>query len=168
MFTRNRKRVFVLGILFFLIAFSPMLWSQPTQTLAVNLTSANQAKFDAFVAELEAILQRQAMAWNRGDIKDFMAAYWQDDRLTFCSGGQITRGWEKTLQRYMSKYPDRDTMGKLVFSDLESQELGPDSVLMLGTWKLEKEQSAQGNFSLIWKRIQGKWVIIHDHSSLKP
>jgi beta-aspartyl-peptidase (threonine type) len=58
-------------------------------------------------------------------------------------------------------------MGKLVFSNLESQEIGVDAVLMLGNWKLERDKPVEGNFSLIWKRFDGKWLIIHDHSSSK-
>ncbi len=118
-------------------------------------------------AELEGIVQKQADAWNRGDIADFMNPYWHDSHLTFCSGGQTERGWENTLQRYKTKYPDRKTMGKLVFSLLESQEIGADAVLMLGNWKLERDKPVEGNFSLVWKRIDGKWLIIHDHSSSK-
>ena len=118
-------------------------------------------------ADLEGIVKKQAEAWNRGDIADFMNPYWHDSRLTFCSSGQTERGWENTLQRYKTKYPDLETMGKLVFSNLESQEIGTDAVLMLGNWKLERGKPVEGNFSLIWKRIDGKWLIIHDHSSSK-
>ena len=60
-------------------------------------------------------------------------------------------------------------MGKLTFSDLETQELGSEAMLMLGKWHLEREAPVGGNFSLVWKRIDGKWVIVHDHSSaLRP
>ena len=122
---------------------------------------------EAVRANLEEIVKKQSEAWNRGDLADFMAPYWNDSRLTFCSGGQTERGWESTFQRYKTKYPDRETMGKLVFANLESQELGADAVLMLGNWKLERDKPIGGNFSLVWKRIDGKWLIIHDHSSLK-
>jgi ketosteroid isomerase-like protein len=120
------------------------------------------------VADLEKTVQLQADAWNRGDIADFMIPYWRDDRLTFSSGGQTERGWDRTYQRYKNKYPDRAAMGRLTFGNLESQELGPDAILMLGTWRLEREIPIGGNFSLVWKRIDGQWRIVHDHSSAKP
>lgn len=144
------------------------------------LLSANRVTFsqtpkdarDASIAkELESHLHNkmyvQVEAWNRGDIAEFMKPYWNDERLTFSSGGQTQRGWQRTFQQYKAKYPDRATMGTLQFSDLESQELGADSVLTLGVWKLEREQPIGGNFTLIWKRIDGNWVIIHDHSSAR-
>jgi ketosteroid isomerase-like protein len=72
------------------------------------------------------------------------------------------------LDRYRAKYPDAKAMGKLTFDALETTRLDSDSALTLGNWKLEKENPAQGNFTLVWQRIQGHWKIVHDHSSLLP
>jgi beta-aspartyl-peptidase (threonine type) len=115
--------------------------------------------------ELHATLQRQAEAWNRGDIEAFMVAYWKSAALTFSSGGETTRGWNETLTRYRTRYPDRETMGMLHFSDLETEMLGPDAALTLGRWSLERREKAEGNFTLVWRKIDGAWKIIHDHSS---
>jgi len=116
-------------------------------------------------ASLEATVIRQANAWNQGDLVQFMSAYWKNDQLTFSSGGETHRGWQVTLDRYQTRYPDRATMGKLTFSHLETQLLGIDSALMLGQWHLEREKPVEGNFSLVWKKVEGNWFIIHDHSS---
>ena len=115
--------------------------------------------------ELIQVVQKQSAAWNRGDLSEFMSPYWNDERLTFSSGGKTKRGWKATLENYKKNYPDRATMGKLTFSELETQELGSEAMLMLGKWHLEREAPVGGNFSLVWKRIDGKWVIVHDHSS---
>jgi len=116
-------------------------------------------------ASLEATVIRQANAWNQGDLVQFMSAYWKNDQLTFSSGGETHRGWQVTLDRYQTRYPDRAAMGKLTFSHLETQLLGTDSALMLGQWHLEREKPVEGNFSLVWKKVEGNWFIIHDHSS---
>jgi len=114
---------------------------------------------------LHAILNQQAEAWNRGDIETFMSAYWKSPKLTFSSGGETTRGWDETLARYRTRYPDRAAMGKLQFSALETQMLGPDAALTLGRWELERHEPVQGNFSLVWRKLDGAWRIVHDHSS---
>ncbi|MBU6237667.1 MAG: DUF3225 domain-containing protein [Planctomycetes bacterium] len=114
---------------------------------------------------LHATVNRQADAWNRGDLDAFMEAYWKSPKLTFSSGGETTRGWEETLARYRKRYPDRETMGKLRFSELETQMLGPDAALTLGRWNLDRQEPAQGNFSLVWRKLDGAWRIVHDHSS---
>ncbi len=112
------------------------------------------------------IVQTQAVAWNEGDIDEFMTAYWNSENLSFSSGGKTHRGWKTTRDRYKKNYPDAATMGKLTFKDLEVQLLGEDAALMLGRWHLKREEPAQGNFSLIWRRFDDdKWLIIHDHSS---
>ncbi len=119
--------------------------------------------------ELADLMLKQAEAWNRGDLSEFMTPYWKDERLTFSSGGKTKRGWQATLDNYRLNYPNREAMGKLAFANLETQELGTDAMLMLGTWHLERSEPIGGNFSLVWKRIDGQWLIVHDHSSaLKP
>jgi beta-aspartyl-peptidase (threonine type) len=136
----------------------------------VVANAQSQASLDGFSSiekELNQKLAEQTAAWNRGDLKSFMEPYWQDERLTFSSGGKVTRGWETTYQRYKSRYPDKATMGKLTFSHLESQPLGENAVLMLGNWELERDQPVGGNFSLVWKKIANQWRIIHDHSSAR-
>lgn len=114
---------------------------------------------------LKKILQTQADSWNRGDIPAFMDAYWKDERLTFSSGGKTTRGWQATRDRYLKNYPDKKTMGTLKFTELEVQSLNDNAALMLGRWHLDREQPVGGNFSLVWQKIDGKWLIVHDHSS---
>ncbi len=129
------------------------------------LQSSLATTFDSTGDELIQVVQKQSAAWNRGDLNEFMSPYWNDERLTFSSGGKTQRGWKATFENYKKNYPDQATMGKLTFSDLETQELGSEAMLMLGKWQLEREAPVGGNFSLVWKRIDGKWVIIHDHSS---
>ncbi len=132
--------------------------------------SADEKTSDAkstsnLATELKSVVQKQAESWNRGDIPAFMEAYWKSERLTFSSGGKTTRGWEATRDRYLKNYPDKKTMGTLKFTELEVQSLDENAALMLGRWHLTRDEPVGGNFSLVWKKIDGKWVIVHDHSS---
>jgi beta-aspartyl-peptidase (threonine type) len=97
-----------------------------------------------------------------------MTAYWKSPELTFSSGGSTTRGWQATLDNYRKKYPDRDTMGTLTFSELETQQLGDTAAFTLGRWHLDRKEPAEGNFTLVWRRFGDDWRIVHDHSSLTP
>jgi beta-aspartyl-peptidase (threonine type) len=115
---------------------------------------------------LSRLLDEQTASWNRGDIAGFMQTYWNSPQMTFSSGGKTERGWQATLDRYRTRYPDQRAMGKLQFSDLETTQLSPDSALMLGRWSLEKEKPVDGNFTLVWRRFPNGWKIIHDHSSI--
>ncbi|MFO0838408.1 MAG: DUF4440 domain-containing protein [Phycisphaerae bacterium] len=119
-----------------------------------------------------ATLERQADAWNRGDIDAFMDGYWKSPDLTFSSGGQTRRGWQATLERYRQRYPTRDRMGHLTFSDLEQRSIGDRAALVLGRWRLDRANESNGrseqlggNFSLLFEKIRGHWLITHDHTS---
>jgi len=112
------------------------------------------------------VLSRQAEAWNRGDIDGFMEHYWKSEALTFSSGGQTTRGWKSTKENYQRRYPTQEKMGRLTFSELEITTLGENAALVLGHWRLARDESpVGGNFSLVCRKIDGKWVIVHDHTS---
>lgn len=107
----------------------------------------------------------QAEAWNRGDVEGYMDGYWRSPSLTFSSRGNVTRGFDATLQRYRSAYPDKAAMGQLTFSDLEITSLCTHVALVLGRWKLEGEKPASGAFSLTMQLIDSQWLIVHDHTS---
>ena len=112
------------------------------------------------------ILSRQSVAWNAGDIDTFMEPYWHSDDLTFSASGETTRGWDATLQRYKHRYPDRRAMGTLHFSELDIALLSRDVALVLGKWHLARDDgNIGGGFSLVFQRIDGQWVIRHDHTS---
>lgn len=141
-------------------------WAGPRgQALGEDDGAAEAATRDA----IETILRVQAEAWNRGDIEAFLGPYWKSDGLTFSSGGEVRRGFEATRKRYLDTYPDRRAMGSLAFSGLEVMTLGPDAALVLGDWRLERDAGPLGGtFTLVLRRIEGAWTIIHDHTSRRP
>ena len=131
---------------------------------------------DAEVEAVENMLNAQAAAWNNNNLEGFMEGYWKSPILTFSSGGKTTRGWQQTLDSYRKGYPSGG-MGMLTFDNLETTLLGSDVALVLGQWHLkfsnkdqkEKREDRDGNFSLVLRKLEGSWKIIHDHSSLlKP
>lgn len=115
---------------------------------------------------IQAALDAQQAAWNRGDVDAFLAGYWHSGGLTFSGSAGVTRGWEGVLARYKKNYPDRAAMGQLDFSELEFRFLGPDAALVLGRWRLKREKNEVGGvFTLVWQRFPEGWKIIHDHTS---
>lgn len=113
------------------------------------------------------ILDRQAAAWNRGDLDAFMADYWRSPDLVFTSGGRVQRGWQTTLERYRATYGGSTaTMGRLSFADVSVYPLDDGAAWVLGRWHLEREEGpAGGVFTLVFRRIDGEWKIVHDHTS---
>jgi len=108
----------------------------------------------------------QQACWNNGDIDCFMETYWKSDSLKFIGKDGITYGWQATIDRYKSKYPDQSYMGTLSFNVLALEYLGSNTLMLVGKWDLKRTMGdVGGHFTLIWKRISGEWVIIADHTS---
>jgi len=117
-------------------------------------------------ARITAVLTAQQAAWNRGDVDSFIVGYWESPELTFSGSGGVARGFDGVRARYKKNYPDKAAMGELAFSDLEFHFLGQDAALVLGKWRLKRENGDVGGvFSLVWQRFPDGWKIIHDHTS---
>ncbi len=126
---------------------------------------AEEPKSDA-ASGIQSVLHAQQDAWNRGDIDAFMSGYWRSDKTVFVSGDEVTRGWQKVLDRYKAKYSDRAKMGTLTFSEIEITSLSTDSAVALGSWKLKRDNDEpHGRFTLVFRRFPDGWKIVHDHTS---
>lgn len=124
------------------------------------------ADADAVKAEVEAILLFQQEAWNAGDIRTFMVGYARHDSLVFISGDTIRRGWQNNLYAYVRNYPDTAAMGTLAFEELEVRPLTSELAIAYGIWRLEREaDEPHGRFSLVLRKFDQGWRIIHDHTS---
>lgn len=125
-----------------------------------------QSKNDKISAEIRRVMDAQTAAWNAGDIEGFMRGYWNSPDLVFVSGGNVTRGWQPTVNRYKKNYDSRAKMGTLAFSDLEIEVLSKDAAIVLGSWALAREaDNPKGKFTLIFRRFKDGWKIVHDHTS---
>jgi beta-aspartyl-peptidase (threonine type) len=128
---------------------------------------ADEKKPAAEVAQIRKVLDDQATAWNKGDLEGFMKGYWNSKELTFYSGKDKRHGWQETIERYRKRYQgEGKEMGKLTFSELEIQLLGPEVALVKGRWQVEmKKEKLDGLFTLIMRKTADGWQIVHDHTS---
>ena len=133
--------------------------------LSLTFNARAQSK-DALA--IRSALNEQLNAWNKGDLKRFMGTYWQTDSLMFIGSRGITYGWKATLDNYKKRYPDRATMGTLKFDFLKLDFFNKNTTCwLLGTWHLTRPEKGDvgGYFTLMLKKIKGKWLIISDHTS---
>src|SRR5438270_6909056 len=146
-----------LTFLAFSVAAVAVFWVAPSELAAAQTDTAS---------EIRIVLQSQQDAWNRGDIDTFMNGYSRSKDTIFVSGDEVTRGWQKVLDRYKKKYSDRAKMGTLTFSNLEITGLGNDAAVVLGSWKLKRaSDEPHGRFTLIFRRLADGWKIVHDNTS---
>ncbi|MBK7121903.1 MAG: DUF4440 domain-containing protein [Chitinophagaceae bacterium] len=143
--------VFIFAILFCL--------SAAAQTKPARTPGGDEQK-------IRALLEEQRLAWNTGDLEKFMGTYWQSDSLMFIGKSGVTYGWQNTLNNYKNGYPDTAAMGKLKFDILEVKRLSVMYFFVVGKWHLTRSiGDVGGHFTLLFKKVKNRWVIVADHSS---
>jgi len=138
--------------------------SQPKQ----NSKQSKSGQSKSASAEIRAVLDAQVAAWNAGKLEEFMDGYWRSPDLTFFSGGRKLSGWDATIERYRKTYQaEGKEMGKLAFSDLDIQQLGPSAAVVRGRYELTMSDGKKlgGLYTLIFRRFRQGWKIVHDHTS---
>lgn len=132
--------------------------------LLICLTSCGQITDDE--KAIREILDRQTGCWNKGDLECFMGGYWKSDQLMFIGSKGLSYGWQTTLENYKKGYPDKESMGILLFTILELKSISRDAYFCVGKWHLTRTNgNLEGHFTLLWRKINGEWVIVADHSS---
>lgn len=131
--------------------------------ITINLSSIAQSSDDKIILKT---LDTQLAAWNKGDINGFMEGYWQSDSLMFIGKSGVTYGWNHTLENYLTSYPDTTAMGKLAFKIIQVKRLSVIYFSVVGKWQLTRTiGDLSGHFTLLFKKVKNKWVIVSDHSS---
>lgn len=144
------------------------IMSHKTLLLLLLLSSATLACQSQSAAEREilSILERQTAAWNRGDLEGFMKGYWENDSLMYIGRNGVTYGFDPTLANYRRNYGDTARMGRLRFDILHVKRLSRNWYHVVGRWSLRRSVGdAGGHYTLLFRRIRGRWVIVSDHSS---
>ena len=131
--------------------------------IIISFSAFSQTKDEI---EVRNVLAKQNAAWNRGDKDAFMVGYWENDSLMFIGKSGVTYGYKNTLANYKKNYPDTITMGKLTYTLIKVKQLSPEYFHVTGKYYLTRTiGDASGHFTLLFRKINGKWVIISDHSS---
>ncbi len=136
-------------------------------SLILLITRGFSQKASIDVSEVKRIMILQEDAWNKGSVEGFMEYYWKSDSLMFFGSKGVVKGWQQNVNNYIKSYPNKEAMGKLSFQVLEGEQLAQNVIVILGKWKLQLQngKEAGGDFSLVWKKINKKWVIVIDHTT---
>lgn len=128
--------------------------------IAATAQSGNDKK------QIIEILNQQTLYWNKGNLEEFMSGYWQSDSLMFIGKNGVTYGYANTLANYKKSYNGPEQMGKLFFDIIKVQKLSSDYYWVLGKWMLKRTVGdLSGHYTLLFRKIAGKWKIVADHSS---
>lgn len=118
-------------------------------------------------ARVSSALDSSAAAWNRGDLSGFMAPYRASATMTYIGAPGLVVGHRALRQRYAPYFEPGAERDSLRFADLSTRPLGEDHALATGRWILHRGDrvTSHGYFSLVLRKVEGRWKIVHDHSS---
>ncbi len=131
--------------------------------------------------ELLPLLVKYEQAFETGDLETFEELFWHDERLTVfwpCPERAFRidgwSQWQRSLKRFTSLVSQLPPGAVNMEIRQPSINLMEDVAIVTGYWVLTMpapeggSQVMQGRSTLVWKKIKGKWVIIHAHASLFP
>lgn len=139
-----------------------------TALLVVSAAAIAEDQLD-IPAAIRSVLVAQGEAWNRGDLPDYLASFARNEQTRHIFNHEITAGYSAIETRFQARYPDPSDMGKISFSDLKVSVLAPDAASAFAHWTFEHgDKTFAGVFTLIFRHLDGRWVIVHDHSTAFP
>lgn len=122
---------------------------------------------DSETDRIRAIIELQRDAWNRGDLAGFVQFYDKTGMMVFITGEEPIRIPADLQKRYEKRYGSSGKdFGKLNFSEIQVELLSDQLARAYGKWSVTQDsKTSSGWFSLLWRKEDGNWLIIHDHSS---
>src|SRR5260370_27577822 len=120
---------------------------------------------------IRAVLDKQVVDWNRGDLETFATGYKNSPDILFM-GSKISRGYAQMLDTYRKGYSTKEKMGTLSFTGLEVQPLDERFATGTGNFHLERTvaggRNAGGHFLLVFEQTLAGWQIIRDDTTVPP
>jgi uncharacterized protein (TIGR02246 family) len=132
--------------------------AQCETTAAVDAVAEKQAIRD--------VIARMEAAWNRGDFRGYMQGFANPD-VVFVSRGEFQKDWQGTLDHYVRDYGgSEERRGKLHFSDIRIEMLGPDAAQLISRYRLDRPKNPQDGINTrLMRKRGGQWVIALNHVS---
>jgi len=121
--------------------------------------------------EVREMMSRSADDWNRGDLAGFMSDYARDSLTSYVAPGRVEYGWQPLYDRYQAHYfapgMSRDSLS---FTDVRVRTLASPFAFATARFALHRGDSvvASGPFTVVLERRDGRWLILHDHTSSDP
>ena len=134
--------------------------------LAVSTISAQKKQADP-IAEVQALLDSQVSAWNGGAPDKATSVYYDSPDMLFVNRTGIRKGYEPIRASYQRAPAQRARLGTYSYEPLHIERLSPNCVFFVIKWKVEAggRSTMSGVSSMVWKRINKKWVIAAEHAS---
>jgi len=122
-------------------------------------------------SQVLAFVRSYADAENRADVAAVMEMYDHSPSLVVVSDGEIVRGWD-AVREQSNQVLGKEGLFKISIGSFDVVPLGTSRALAVGP-AVVTVQTGQGPVqaeqaeTLLLEKRQGKWIIVHEHSSTK-
>ena len=144
-----------------------------TFALAFVVTDARGATAPPNVrTEVLAFVRAFEYAANKADVAAVMEMYDRSPSLTSVTDGQIVRGWE-AVREDANQVLGKEGYYKISMGSFDVIPLGATRAVAVGPLVVTIQTAngpleAKQALTMVLEKRQGKWVIIHDHTSTVP
>jgi uncharacterized protein (TIGR02246 family) len=117
------------------------------------------------------MLRRSAADWNRGDLDGFVSDYLPGDSTTYIGSRGLVRGPAAIRTSYARLFTGEVQRDSLSFVILDVDPVASNAANLIAQYVLTRRVggrdsvTARGPTSLLVRRVDGRWRIVHDHSS---
>ena len=135
-----------------------------TGSWSANPTDAEQIQARS---DISTEMTASARAWTRGDLKAFMDSYENSNAITYVTPKSVVHGRDAIRDRYAPRFVPGAMHDALSFENVEIDLMAPDVANVIAFYRLTRGDSttAYGPTTVVMRRRDGHWRIIHDHSS---
>lgn len=154
-------------ILLIILTLSFVVFGQKSKT-SVAKTAAAQAAADE--KAVRTAFEDLLTGIREASVDGVTGVYWNSPKtLYYNSNGSVTLGWEQDRKNRESRYP-RTSNVKLDVRNVNVMMLGTTGAVVACQWKQTQDfegnaESASGRMTLVFKKIDKDWKIIHLHTS---
>lgn len=156
----------LIGFLF--LAFATNIFAQKTPQPAPKSTVASTAAADekAVRAAFEDLLN----GIRNSNVDGVTGVYWNSpETLFYNNNGSVTIGWEQDRKNREARYP-RTSNVKLDVKNVHVMMLGSGGAVVACQWTQTQAvdanpESASGRMTLVFRKIDKDWKIVHLHTS---
>lgn len=119
--------------------------------------------------KIQAVLDAQVLAWNRGDVAGFMEGYQRSPDLIYIGNKSVIHGWQTLLDFYLeaSKKSGGSEMGVLRLSEENVTMLGKDAAVIWGKFDVTTSIGKRrgGLYTLVMRNLPEGWRTVYDRTS---
>ena len=139
--------------------------------------SADSGNAAALADTLTGMIEQAYDFGRPGAVERMTALYAPDDSLVSASDGHITLSADsvrKGIDVFWQSAGRNMRNARWTWREVHVQRLAPDAAVLTGTWSIPhltpdgQEHVIEGAWTAVFRRMSGRWRIVHEHLSSPP